>query len=139
MSESCHQPTASELVNLNPENTLLVRLLAVDATGPLHQLCRVVDGAECAPCGVHTLDHQPPGDDDPEGVHEDEVSPVVGGLGARVCNVEDVVVEHGGRVVENVTIELAERDDELQRVAERVVVRDQGGGDERTGSPESLS
>jgi hypothetical protein len=49
------------------------------------------------------------------------------------------VVEHGGRVVENVTIELAQRDDELQRVAERVVVRDQSGGDEGTGSPESLS
>jgi hypothetical protein len=82
MPESYHEATPIELVNLNPKNSLLVRLLAVDATGPLHDLCRIVDGVKCAPCGVHTLDHQPPGDDDPEGVHEDEVSPVVGGLGA---------------------------------------------------------
>jgi hypothetical protein len=130
---------ANRFPNLNPAGSLLVGLLAVDATGPLHQLCRVIDGAECAPRGVHALDHEPPWDDNPEGVHEDEVSPVVRGFGARVCDVEDVVIEHGGRVVEDVAVELAERDDELQRVAERVVVRDKGGSDEGAGAPESLS
>jgi hypothetical protein len=135
-----HPPAyINQIPSLNPTNSRLVRLLAVHATGALHQLGRVVDGAECAPGRVYALDHQPSRDDDPEGVHQDEVAPVVRGLGTRVCDVEDVVVEHGGRVVENVAIELAERDDELQRVAERVVVRNKGGGDERAGSPESLS
>jgi hypothetical protein len=117
----------------------LVDFLAVCATRLRNELGSIVDGAEGADCCVDTLDHQQTRDDDPEGVHEDEVSPVVGGLRARVCDVEDVMVEHGGCVVKNVAIELAERDDELERVAEGVVVGDETGGDEGEGTPEGLS
>jgi hypothetical protein len=49
------------------------------------------------------------------------------------------VVEHGGCIVENVAVELAERDDELEGVAEGVVVGDKTGGDEGEGTPEGLS
>jgi hypothetical protein len=49
------------------------------------------------------------------------------------------VVEHGGSVVEDVAVELAERDDELEGVAEGVVVGDEAGANEREGTPEGLS
>jgi hypothetical protein len=116
----------------------LVDLLAVHTAGALQQLVRIVDSAECAPGCVDALDHQKARDDDPEGVHEDKVAPVVCGLGARVRDVEDVVVEHGGGVVEDVAVELAERDDELERVADGVVVGDEAGGDEGERAPECL-
>lgn len=48
------------------------------------------------------------------------------------------MVEERGRVVENVTVELAQRDDELQRVAQRVVDGDEVGGEEGEGTPEGL-
>jgi hypothetical protein len=50
-----------------------------------------------------------------------------------------VVVEHGGGVVEDVAVELAEGDDELERVAQGVVVSDERGGDEGEGAPEGLT
>jgi hypothetical protein len=105
----------------------------------LHQLCGIVDGAECADGGSDALVHQEAGDDDPEGVHEDKVAPVVAGLGTRVRDVEDVVVEHGGGIVEDVAVELAERDDELEGVAEGVVVGDERGGHEGQRTPEGLA
>ncbi len=40
------------------------------------------------------------------------------------------MVEKRGCVVQNVAVELAERDDKLERVAERMVHGDQVGGDE---------
>lgn len=49
------------------------------------------------------------------------------------------MVEHGGGVVEDVTVELAERDDELEGVAEGVVVGDEASANEREGTPEGLS
>jgi hypothetical protein len=117
----------------------LVNLLAVHAPCPLHQLCGVVYRTECAPCGVYALHHQPARNDNPESIHQDKVSPVVSGLGARVRHVENVMIEHGGCVVENVAVELTEGDDELEGVAERVVVGDETGGDEGKGAPEGLS
>ena len=91
---------------------------------------RVVDSCKCTPCSSHALVHEIARNDDPEGIHQDEVSPEVGGLGARVRHVQNVVVEEARRVVEDIAIELAERDDELERVAERVVDADEIGGDE---------
>jgi hypothetical protein len=49
------------------------------------------------------------------------------------------VVKHGSGVVEDVAVELTERDDQLQRVAERVIVGDEGGGNEGARTPEGLS
>jgi hypothetical protein len=62
----------------------LVDLLAVGASRLRNELGGIVDGAERTDCRVDTLDHQQTRDDDPEGVHEDEVAPVVCGLRARV-------------------------------------------------------
>jgi hypothetical protein len=132
-------PILLSLVYKRLDLKCLVDLLTVHAASPLHQLGRVVDGAECAPCRVDALDHQPTGDDDPEGVHENEVAPVVRGLGARVRNVEDVVVEHGGSVVEDIAVELAKRDNELEGVAERMVVGDEGSGNEGQRTPKGLA
>jgi hypothetical protein len=120
-------------------SSLLVDLLAVHTSSLGHDLGRIVDGTECAPGRVHALPHEEARNDDPKGIHEHEVAPVIGGLRARVCNVEDIVVEHGGRVVEDVAVELAERDDELERVAERVVVGDENSADEGERTPEGLS
>jgi len=75
---------------------------------------------------------------DPEGVQEDKVAPVVEKLRARVRQVENVVVKQGSGVVEDVAVELAERDDELGRVAERVVDGDEVGGEEGARAPEDL-
>jgi hypothetical protein len=117
----------------------LVDLLAIGTASPLHQLCRIVDGTECAHCRGDALVHEETRDDDPESIHQDKVAPVVAGLGARVRDVEDVVVEHGGGIVKDVTVELAERDDELERVAEGVVVGDEAGGNEGQRTPEGLA
>ena len=113
-------------------------LVVAHLLGLLQQLGGIVDGAESTDGSVDALVHQVAGDDDPEGVHQHEVAPVVGGLGAGVGNVEDVVVEQRGRVVEDVTVELAQRDDELQGVAQGVVHGDEVGGEEGEGSPEGL-
>jgi hypothetical protein len=128
----CCKPAASEVRHLS------LLLVVAHLLGLLQQLGGIVDGAESTDGGVDALVHQVAGDDDPEGVHQHEVAPVVGGLGAGVGNIEDVVVEERGRVVENVTVELAQRDDELQRVAQRVVDGDEVGGEEGEGTPEGL-
>jgi hypothetical protein len=49
------------------------------------------------------------------------------------------MVKHGGCVVEHVAVELAKGDDELKRVAKRVVIGDETGCDEGEGTPEGLS
>lgn len=98
----------------------------------------IVDSGEGAPCGHDTLVDEVSWNDDPEGVHQHKVSPVVELLGARVGEVEDVVVEERGSVVQDIAVKLAERDDELGRVAAGVVDGDEVGGEEGTGPPEDL-
>lgn len=115
-------------------NILLVALLA----DLLNELRRVVDSRKRAPSGHDTLVHEVSWDHDPESVHQDKVSPVVELLRTRVRQVEDVVVEKRGSIVQYVAVELAERDDELGRVAERVVDGDEVGAEEGTGAPEYL-
>jgi len=109
---------------------LLVDLLPIRPSGPRHDLGRIVHRAESTPRGADALPHQEAGNHNPESIHEHEVAPVVGGLGARVGEIVDVVVEHGGGVVQDVAVELAEGDDELEGVAHGVVVGDEGGADE---------
>jgi hypothetical protein len=89
------------------QSDYLVELLAVDASRLGQEFGRIVDSTECAPGSVHALRHQEAGNDDPESIHEDKVSPIVRGLRTRVGDVEDVVVEHGGCIVENIAVELA--------------------------------
>ena len=119
---------------------LLLSLLLVVAhlLGLLQQLGGVVDSTESANGSINALVHEVTRNENPEEVHEHEVAPEVGSLRASVGYIEDVVVEQRSRVVQDVAIELAKRDDELQRVTKRVVDSDQVGGDEGEGSPEGL-
>lgn len=48
------------------------------------------------------------------------------------------MVEERGGVVEHITVELAERNNELEGVAERVIDGDEIGGDEGAGAPKDL-
>ena len=128
----CCKPAASKVRH----SSLL--LVVAHLLSLLQQLGGIVDGFESTDGSVDALVHQVAGDDDPEGVHQHEVAPVVGSLGAGVGNIEDVVVEQRGRVVENVAVELAQRDDELQGVAQGVVDGDEVGGEEGEGTPEGL-
>jgi hypothetical protein len=93
---------------------------------------------ESPPRPPDTAPDQDPGDDDPEAVHEDEVEPVVEGLRPRVADVEYVLVEEARGVVEDVAVELAEGDDELEGVAERVLGCDHVGCCEGEGAPKYL-
>lgn len=77
-------------------------------------------------------------DDDPEEVHEEVVAPKVVGLGPAVGNVKDVMVEHAGGVVEDVAVELAQRDDDLQGVTQGAVRCDHVCHEERERSPADL-
>lgn len=77
-------------------------------------------------------------DDDPEEVHEEVVAPKVVGLGPAVGDVKDVMVEHAGGVVEDVAVELAQRDDDLQGVTERAVGCNHVCHEERERSPADL-
>lgn len=77
-------------------------------------------------------------DDDPEEVHEEVVAPKVVGLGPAVGNVKDVMVEHAGGVVEDVAVELAQGDDDLQGVTQGAVHCDHVCHEERERSPADL-
>lgn len=94
---------------------------------PVHLVQRV----ECPPRCADALEQQDAWDHDPERVHQDEVAPVIGRLGPGVGPVEEIVVKHACRVVQDVAVQLAKGDDGLQRVAERVVGRDETGGNKR--------
>lgn len=118
--------------------TLSLLLVVAHLLGLLQQLRGVVDSAESTDSSVDALVHEVAGNDNPEGVHQDEVAPVVSGLRASVGDVQDVVVEERGCVVENVAIELAQRDDKLQGIAQRVVDSNEIGGEEGERAPESL-
>ena len=83
-------------------------LVVAHLLGLLEQPRSVVNSAESAHGSVHALVHEVTGNDDPEEVHQNEVSPVIGCLGASVCHIEDVVVEQRSCVVQNVPVELAE-------------------------------
>jgi hypothetical protein len=115
-----------------------VDLLSTGPTHACHQLRSIVGCVECAPRRSHALPHEPTRNHDPEGVHEHKVSPVVRRLRTRVRHVENVVIEHGRRIVQHVAVELAERDDELERPAQRMVVCDKNSGDEGARTPENL-
>jgi hypothetical protein len=74
----------------------------------------------------------------PDEVHEEIVAPEVQELGARVRDLRVVVVEHAGCVVEDQAVDLADADDDLERVSEGVRVCDEEGYDEADGAPGEL-
>lgn len=93
---------------------------------PLGLVERVKSPPRCAHSGIDEIERN----DNPEGVHEHKVTPEVKRLRARVRTVEEVVVEQARGIVEHVAVELSERDDDLEWIAERVVGRDEAGGHE---------
>lgn len=113
---------------------LLIALLAQLLDEP----SSVVDGCKGAPGSHDTLVHEVCRDDDPESVHENKVTPEVELFRARVGQVENVVIEERGGVIQHVAVELTERDDELGRVPKRVIDGDEVCGEERTRAPEYL-
>lgn len=79
------------------------------------------------------------GNDDPDEVHEEEVEPEVVCFRAAILLASIVQIKHAGRIVENIAVDLAERDDALERISERGLGRDHVRHDERERTPGSLS
>jgi hypothetical protein len=71
----------------------------------------------------------------PDEVHEEVISPEVQKLRSRVCDLRIVVIEHAGCVVEDQTVDLANTDDDLERMAERVRICDEKGYNEADRPP----
>lgn len=78
------------------------------------------------------------GYDDPDKVHGEVVTPEVVGFGPAVCQALVIVVEHAGRVVEDVAVDLARGYDGLEGVAERVLGGDEPGDEEGERAPAYL-
>lgn len=79
------------------------------------------------------------GNDNPEEVAEEVVSPEVESLRSAVDNVVDDLLESADSIVENITIQLAQADDDLEGVAERVVGDDEVDAEKGHGTPENSS
>jgi hypothetical protein len=79
------------------------------------------------------------GENHPNEVHEEVISPEIQKLRSRICDLRIVVIEHAGCVVEDQAIDLAYTDDDLEGVAERVRVCDEEGYDEADRAPCELS
>lgn len=59
--------------------------------------------------------------DDPDGVHGEIVKPKVVSLWPAVADLVEVVVEHASSVVEDVSVYLAQGDNHLEGMAQRVI------------------
>lgn len=75
-------------------------------------------------------DNQTKRDDDPKRIHENIIANKISKLGARVLNAPDDILERASRVVQHISIKLAEADDGLQRVTQRVVMDNEPGTEE---------
>lgn len=85
------------------------------------------------------LDEQRHGDHDPDKVAEEVVPPEVEALGTAVDDLEDALAEEAGTIVEEVAVDLAQADDELQRESDRVVLDGGPGQEKREGTPDERS
>ena len=74
----------------------------------------------------------------PDEVHKEVIPPEIQELRARVCDLLIVVVEHAGGIVEDESVDLADADDDLERVAERMRGGYEGGYDEAERPPGEL-
>jgi hypothetical protein len=129
----------SLLQTRTPWSTALLCLLrtAIPQT-TVKQLLRPVERREGPRGGRHAVADEDEGYDDPEGVHQDKVSPVVRSLWPRVGETQHALVEQARRVVQHVAVELAERYDDLEGVTERVVDGDERGREKRERAPGGL-
>lgn len=110
-----------------------------DTSLALHALLGGLDGLELRK-GTGDLadagEDEPRGDDDPEEVAEEVVGPEVDALRAAVDDLVDDLVEGAGGVVQDVAVELAQADDDLERVAHGQVLDNAVGAEEGEGAPE---
>ena len=74
----------------------------------------------------------------PDKVHEEVVTPKVQKLRSAVSNLLVVVVEHAGSIVEYKTINLSNRDNDLERVAEGMLSGDECGNNKAQWTPGKL-
>lgn len=75
----------------------------------------------------------------PDEVHKEVIEPEVVRLGSAIDQAEEVFVERISRIVENVAVNLAEGDDQLQGLTEGVLDGDIVGDEERKRSPAHLN
>ena len=78
-------------------------------------------------------------DNNPKQVHKHIVPIKVIGLRSRVRLVKHVMVKHARGIVEHVAVELAQRHNDLQRMAQGVLGRNHVCHDKRQGAPADLS
>lgn len=76
-----------------------------------------------------TVSHQSQRNDNPKGIAQHKISPVVVTLRAGVGHPVHILIVPANNVVQHITIELAHADEQLERVSPGVV-RDGGVGDE---------
>lgn len=74
----------------------------------------------------------------PDEVHSKVVNPEVQELRTTVCNLIVVVVEHASGIVEDQAVHLADADNDLEGVAQRVGFQDHVGNDEAHWAPGEL-
>lgn len=113
-------------------------LCATVLSATLRGLLCLIQRLESLRSPSDTLNDEDQWDHNPEAVHQNKVSPVVVCFRAGVCSVKNVVVENACRVVQDVAVELAERNNNLKSVPEGVICRNQAGGEEGERAPESL-
>jgi len=92
-----------------------VALRSIDLVESLESSC---DGSDAAY-------EQDARENHPDEVHEEVIPPEVQELRSRVCDLRIVVIEHAGSIVENQSINLAHTNDDLQRMAKRVRIRNE--------------
>jgi hypothetical protein len=104
----------------------------------LHRLLHLRQRHKRPPARVDSVDNQNTWEDDPESIHQDKVSPEVCCLRPRVAQIENIVVEHAGSIVQDVAVELPKGHDDLEGISERVVDSDKSSGHERHRAPKDL-
>lgn len=77
--------------------------------------------------------------DDPDGVHGEVVEPKVVSLWPAVADLVEIVVKHAGGIVEDVSVYLAQGDDHLEGMAQRMVDGDEICKEEAQRPPADLS
>ena len=101
----------------------------------VEHLVRPVERCEGSAACADALADQYERYDDPERVHQDKVAPVVCCLGPRVGQTQQPLVEQRRRVVQDITVELTQRNDDGERVTEGVVFGNVSRGEERQRTP----
>lgn len=104
----------------------------------LNSRCRLYLGKHLCGLADALLDEQQR-NNNPEEVAEEVVSPEVESLRSAVDNVVDNLLERADGVVQDVAVQLAQADDELEGVAQRVLGNDEVDAEEGHWAPENSS